>query len=228
LAKAQSQPTNVLMVAPGGSDFAYVPLDQVQEYLNKGAEPGIRMTSPDGKQKAIVPYSQQDAYQKKGATWDDVADNHTFSASFKNDRTGKPQFIGTPQAESIAAEYEAGPFIEPGAAEKAMGYGKSNKEQATDALKQTGMAALETGAGVVGAPLMAAAAPAIGAAAASPLVKKLLMRAAGGAGFGAGYEVMKHFLPNLIGDVTQIGQDGRMRPMMGSGGLMAGSQEEEV
>ncbi|HET9283177.1 MAG TPA: hypothetical protein VFR24_14550 [Candidatus Angelobacter sp.] len=78
------------MIAPGGQESAYVPTDQVQKYLDQGAEPGIRMTAPDGKSKAIVPYSQQDAYQKKGATWDAHPDNQTFKDTFDIDSDGNP------------------------------------------------------------------------------------------------------------------------------------------
>jgi hypothetical protein len=84
------QPQGVLMIAPGGQESAYVPQDQVQKYMDQGAEPGIRMTAPDGKSKAIVPYSQQDSYQKKGATWDNHPDNQSFKDQFDIDSDGNP------------------------------------------------------------------------------------------------------------------------------------------
>jgi hypothetical protein len=61
--------------------------------------------------------------------------------------------------EQVAQYKEAtrsGPFVPAGAAEKAMGLGQSNKDQAIEAAKLTGEAAMQTGAGIVGASIPAA------------------------------------------------------------------------
>jgi hypothetical protein len=77
---ATATPSQILMIAPSGSEAAYVPPDQVDSYLAKGAKVGIRMTAPDGKQKAIVPFDRQDDFQKQGATWDVHPDNDAAKA----------------------------------------------------------------------------------------------------------------------------------------------------
>jgi hypothetical protein len=61
--------------------------------------------------------------------------------------------------EQVAQYKEAtrsGPFVPAGAAEKAMGMGQSNKDQAIEAAKLTGQAALETAGGIAGASIPAA------------------------------------------------------------------------
>ncbi len=95
-------PSQILMIAPGGGESAYVPQDQVSSYESKGAKIGIRMVAPDGKEKAIVPFDRQDAFQKQGAKWDSSPDNDaakTFLtnrsvAQSRSQTPGKARVIG--------------------------------------------------------------------------------------------------------------------------------------
>jgi hypothetical protein len=69
-----------------------------------------------------------------------------------------------PAAPAVSPEQQAayreatrsGPFVPAGAAEKVMGMGQSNKDQAIEAAKLTGQAALETAGGIAGASIPAA------------------------------------------------------------------------
>jgi hypothetical protein len=64
----------------------------------------------------------------------------------------------TPAQQKYRKATAAGPFTEPGAAERAMGQTiGDNKAQAIQGLNDVGQAALETGAGVVGASALTAA-----------------------------------------------------------------------
>lgn len=64
----------------------------------------------------------------------------------------------TPAQQAYRKATAAGPFTQPGAAERAMGQTiGDNRAQAKEALKNVGQAALETGAGVVGASALTAA-----------------------------------------------------------------------
>jgi hypothetical protein len=61
----------------------------------------------------------------------------------------------------------SGPFVPAGAAEKAMGMGQTNTEQAKEALKLTGTATAETAAGVLGAAPLASGIESVSAAGAA-------------------------------------------------------------